>query len=73
MYKFNLIDKVSFILVIIGALNWGLYGLFTFDLVGFVFGSNPPTLLARIVYIMVGVAGANLMFLIYKSRKSLKK
>lgn len=45
---------ISYILVIIGALNWGLVGLFNIDLVALLFGEM--TLAARIVYILVGLA-----------------
>ena len=45
---------ISYILVIIGALNWGLVGLFNLDLVALIFGDM--SLLARIIYIAVGVS-----------------
>lgn len=45
---------ISYILVIIGALNWGLVGLFNIDLVAIIFGEM--TILARIVYILVGIS-----------------
>lgn len=45
---------ISYLLIIIGALNWGLVGLFNFDLVALLFGEM--SLLARIVYIAVGVS-----------------
>lgn len=45
---------ISYILVIIGALNWGLIGLFNIDLVALIFGEM--TILARIVYILVGIS-----------------
>lgn len=45
---------ISYILVIIGALNWGLVGLFNIDLVALLFGEM--TVLARIVYALVGLA-----------------
>lgn len=45
---------ISYILVIIGALNWGLVGLFNIDLVAILFGEM--TLLSRIVYSLVGIA-----------------
>jgi uncharacterized membrane protein YuzA (DUF378 family) len=67
MYKLSLIDKISLILVTIGALNWGLYGLFSLDLVKVIFGQFQ--VLARIVYILVGVSGLNLIFLWIKARK----
>ena len=46
--------KISLALLIIGGLNWGLVGLLNFDLVAFIFGGG--SLLARIVYTLVGVA-----------------
>ena len=49
------IDKTALVLIIIGAINWGLIGLFSFDLVATLFGNM--TLLSRIVYSLVGVAG----------------
>lgn len=44
------------LLVLIGALNWGLIGLFGFDLVAALFG-GPMSLVSRIVYSLVGIAG----------------
>ena len=52
--KLHTIDFVSLLLVIIGALNWGLVGLFGFNVVTAMFGEM--TALARIVYILVGLA-----------------
>lgn len=46
-------------LAIIGALNWGLIGLFNFNLVSWLFGDF--SLLSRIVYILVGVSGLYLI------------
>ena len=48
-------DKLMLVLVIVGAVNWGLVGLFKFDLVATLFGRNTP--LSRIVYSLVGLAG----------------
>ena len=50
------INLVTLALVIIGGLNWGLVGLFGFDLVAALFGA--ASLLARLVYILVGVSAA---------------
>lgn len=50
---------VALVLVIVGALNWGLWGVAKFDLVAAVFGGN-TALLARVVYALVGVAGVAL-------------
>ena len=51
----KIIDKIALLLIIIGAINWGLIGLFKFDLVAAIFGNM--TLLSRIVYSLVGVSG----------------
>ena len=50
----NFVKYTSLILVIIGALNWGLVGAFNFDLVAFLFGEM--SILSRIIYIIVGIA-----------------
>jgi len=58
----RLLNPIALVLVIVGALNWGLVGLFEFDLVaeitGDTFGETNPV--SRIVYVLVGAAGAYL-------------
>ncbi len=49
------IDVVASVLVIIGALNWGLIGFFEFNLVAAIFGDM--TVISRIIYALVGLAG----------------
>jgi uncharacterized protein len=49
---------ISLTLVIVGALNWGLVGLFQFDLVAALFG--PASALSRLVYSLVGLSGVTL-------------
>lgn len=49
------IDYIGLILVIIGAINWLLIGLFQFDLVRMIFGDM--SLLSRAIYILVGICG----------------
>lgn len=53
------IDGTALAIAIIGAVNWGLIGLFKFDLVRFLFGDM--SLLSRIVYIVVGLCGLYLL------------
>lgn len=48
--------KVALLLVIIGAINWGLIGFFGFDLVAFLFGGQ-MSLISRIIFALVGVSG----------------
>ena len=50
----HILKIITFVLVLIGAINWGLVGAFGIDLVALIFGDM--TLLARIVYILVGVS-----------------
>jgi hypothetical protein len=49
------INIITLLLVIVGGLNWGLVGLFEFDLVAALFG-GPDATLARIVYVLVGLS-----------------
>lgn len=49
------LQKCALVLTIIGALNWGLIGLFNFDLVAYLFGEY--TMLSRTVYVLVALAG----------------
>lgn len=49
------LDYIALILVAIGAINWGLIGFFDFDLVRAIFGDM--TLVSRIIYALVGIAG----------------
>lgn len=49
------IDYIVLVLVIIGAINWGLVGFFGLDLVAFLFGST--SVLSRIIYAVIGICG----------------
>ncbi len=51
----KIIDTVALLLIIIGALNWGLIGLFNFNLVETIFGGF--SVLSRIIYILIGASG----------------
>ena len=51
----KVIDKIALVLIIIGAINWGLIGFFKFDLVAAIFGEM--TAMSRIIYALVGVSG----------------
>ena len=51
----KIIDKIALVLVIIGAINWGLIGIFDFNLVEMIFGNM--TIIARIIYALVGISG----------------
>lgn len=51
----KIIDKIALVLVIIGAINWGLIGIFNFNLVEMIFGHM--TIITRIIYALVGISG----------------
>ena len=51
----KILDKIALVLVIVGAINWGLIGLFNFNLVDTLFGAM--SLVSRIIYILVGISG----------------
>lgn len=59
-------DTVSLILVIIGAINWGLVGLAKFDLVAWIFGGQ-TAVVSRIIYALVGLAGLWCITLLFRS------
>lgn len=49
------LDYIALILVIVGAINWGLIGFFGFDLVRVIFGDM--SLVSRIIYAVIGICG----------------
>ncbi len=60
MKKLNALDWIALILTVVGGLNWGLVGVFKFDLVATIFG-GVEALVSRIVYTVVGVAAIYLI------------
>lgn len=54
MKNLSALDLVALVLVIIGGLNWGLVGLFNFDLVASIFGNM--SIVSRIIYSLVGIS-----------------
>ena len=60
----NVLNKVFLILLIIGGLNWGLVGLFQYDLVVALFGGM-SSLLSRIIYTLVGISGLYCITLLF--------
>ena len=51
----NALQKTALVFTVIGAINWGLIGLFNFNLVDSLFGQN--SFLSMLIYIVVGIAG----------------
>ena len=56
------------VLVIIGSINWGLVGLFQFDLIAFLFGGQ-AALVSRVLYTIVGAAGLWSISLLFTSHE----
>lgn len=67
MQKLSTLDWIVLVLVIVGGLNWGLVGLFGFDLVATLFGSM--SMISKIVYALVGLAAIYLAILSTKLAK----
>ena len=59
-------DKICLVLAIIGCLNWGLVGLFSFDLVAWLFGGS-GAILSRIVYTVIALAGIWCISLLFRN------
>lgn len=68
MNKLNAIDWIAIILLAIGGLNWGLVGIFNFDLVASIFGDMSA--LSRIVYAVVGICAIYVLAISAKLGKS---
>lgn len=64
----KMIDKLSLILVVVGALNWGSIGLFQFDIVAWIFGGQ-DALVSRIIYTLVALAGVWCISLLFRERE----
>ncbi|TDT63739.1 DUF378 domain-containing protein [Fonticella tunisiensis] len=64
MRRLDGLDWIAIVLTIVGALNWGLIGLFNFDLVAAIFGTM--SLWSRIIYTLVGISGLYLIYTVSK-------
>ncbi|HAP20600.1 DUF378 domain-containing protein [Frisingicoccus caecimuris] len=60
----NWLDVVCLILIIIGAVNWGLIGFFSLDIISVIFGNM--SMISRIIYAVVGIAGIYSLVLFWK-------
>ena len=65
-------DRIALILVLIGALNWGLIGIFGFDLVAFISGVEfgGLNIFSRIIYSLVGLAGLYSFSFLFKEEET---
>lgn len=67
MAKNNTLYLVAFVLVIIGGINWGLFGLFGLDLVDVLFAGIPTV--AEIIYTLIGISAVYLAVVYAKNSK----
>ena len=63
-----ILDRLALILTIIGALNWGSIGLFSFDIVAWICGGQ-GNVVARIIYTVVALAGIWCISLLFRPRE----
>lgn len=64
-----MLDKISLGLIIVGAVNWGLVGLFQFDLVSWIFGGQ-SALISRIIYTVIALAGIWCISLLFRDTEA---
>lgn len=63
----TILDRAALLLAIVGGVNWGLVGIFRFDLVAWLCGGQ-TAILARILYTLVGVAALWCVSLLFRDR-----
>ena len=63
-----IMDRIALALTVIGAINWGSVGIFQFDLVAF-FCGGANSMLSRIIYTLVGIAGLWCISLLFRERE----
>ena len=63
-----IMDRIALIIAVIGALNWGSIGLFSFDIVAWIFGGQ-GAIASRIIYTVVALAGVWCISLIFRARE----
>lgn len=62
-----ILDRISLILLIIGGINWGSIGLFKFDIIAWIFGSQ-TAVISRIIYTIVGLCALWCISLLFRER-----
>ena len=65
-----MLDKISLVLVVLGAINWGSIGLFQFDIVGWIFGGQ-GAIVSRIIYSVIALAGIWCLSLLFRENEVL--
>ncbi len=68
----SILDRIALALVVIGGINWGLVGIFRFDLVAWIFGGQ-AAILSRVIYTLVGIAALWCITLIFRGRDEVRE
>lgn len=63
-----MLDRIALLLLVIGGINWGLIGIFQFDLVAFIFGGS-AAILSRIIYVLVALSAIWCISLFFKDNR----
>ncbi len=66
-----MLDKIALVLTIIGGINWGLIGIFQFDLVAWIFGGQ-GAIISRIIYTVIALAAIWCISILFVSREEAK-
>jgi uncharacterized membrane protein YuzA (DUF378 family) len=66
-----MLDKIALLLTIIGGINWGLIGIFQFDLVAWIFGGQ-GAIISRIIYTVIALAAIWCISILFVSREEAK-
>ena len=67
----SILDRIALALVVIGGINWGLVGIFRFDLVAWIFGGQ-AAILSRVIFTLVGIAALWCITLIFRGRDEVR-
>lgn len=67
-----MLDIIALLLAIIGGINWGLVGIFRFDLVAWLFGGQ-GALISRVIYTLVGIAAVWCISLFFRTNDIIEK
>ncbi len=62
-----ILDKIALLLTVIGGINWGLVGLFKFDLVAWIFGGQ-GAIISRVIYTVIALASIWCISLLFRDR-----
>ena len=68
----SVLDRIALALIVIGGINWGLVGIFRFDLVAWICGGQ-ASVVARIIYTLVGIAALWCISLFFKGNDDIKE